>query len=677
MSSGWRINLNGQKPPVRYSKPDRSELEMKIYSGDPDASAVILYDYGKTWFLFPDAKVVNEFGRQSTGFRIVFYRYFRIKILDNDALHLADVEIPMYHTALAREEVSKVHATTWNMEGGEIIKTRMEDEMVSTDQVDKNRDKIKFSMPDVRAGSVIEVEYTVTSEFLYNLPAWQFQHTVPVIRSEYEVVIPEYYHYDQMQQGYIPVRSESKRRMSKVMLTYQEEPVGLTHRVATHTRDVEYYEATYHYLAENVEAFPDEKYLTTADNYVSKIEFELASTKFPGKAEELNTNTWGTINRILLDDEDFGLQLSETGFLKSDAIILVSEYPGQVQRMNAAFDLIKHKLNWNGKYGKYTSAPLADIYHSGNGNAAEINLLLVSLLKEAGIYADPVILSTRDNGILDLTQPSLNRINYVVACATIAGRKYLMDATDPYSNINLLPPRCLNGRGMIVDEDSCAWIDLSSDHLSATRKNYELSLAQDGIFTGKTNSERTCYAAYNLRNELRACPDGSDDPGKMQENNPGLRITGYQPANLDSLNLPVLEEYNCTISGLCEKREGLILFTPLLHEALNENPFKLKERKYPVEFCYPFSEQYTMSITVPEGYLIESMPSSVQFGLPENAAGFVFNVSLDKDQIICVSTLDINRIFFLPGEYADLKLFFNKVIAKQAEKIVLKKILTD
>lgn len=674
LSFAGQVNIDAQEPPIRYGKLDRSELERTVYPAYPNAPAVILDDYGKTFFLFPDVKEVNDFGNQSAGFRTVYYHYTRIKMLDTTASHWADVVIPVYHTELAREEVLKLHATTYNLKNGKVIKTKLTDDLISTEAADKNRDKIKFSMPGVRNGSVIEFEYTLTSEFLYNLPSWQFQYSIPVIRSEYEVVIPEYYRYNQILQGYIPVKTSSETRMRKIMLTYQEKPQGLTNRVATHTRDIDYYETSYRYLAENVEAFPVEAYLTMADNYLTEIEFELSSTKFPGQAEELSANNWATVCKALLIDEDFGLRLTGNSFLIDEAAKLKSLYANPVQRMNGAFAFVQQKLQWNGKYGKYSSAPLENIYHQGTGNVADVNLLLVSLLNKSGISASPVILSTRDNGFIDPSRVSLSRINYVIACAVIEGKRYLMDATDLCSAINLLPPRCLNGQGIIVDELMCGWIDLSFKEPSTTLKKLELVPGQIGAFSGRMVNTLTNYAAYHLRKEVKSFPDESGYQKKIMEKNPGLTLTGWKCTNLDSLNLPVSEEYDCVITGLCEIDGESILFQPLLNETLEDNPFKLPERKYPVEFCYPFSEQFSMQIRIPEGYRIESIPSPLHINLPGNAADYAFSIDIKEGQILCMSNLQVSKLFFLPAEYEQLRQFYDAIISKQAEKVKLKKL---
>jgi len=432
-------------------------------------------------------------------------------------------------------------------------------------------------------------------------------------------------------------------------------------------------EDVYLFTAENVEAFPSEKYLTTIDNYNAEIEFELASRKFPGQPVETFSNSWESINRVLLEDEDFGLQLSRTGFLKDDAAALTSKYPDKSQRMQAAFDLIKQKVKWNERNGKYTSVSLSKVYQAGSGNAADINLLLVGLLKESGIEAAPVILSTRENGIIHPSHASLSRINYVVACATIDAKTFLLDATEPYSLINLLPPRCINGDGRLVDDKSGKWIELPGN-ISRIQKSYELVLDQEGNFTGKNSNRRTEYYGYNFRKNVKSYSDESEYVKKIQEDNPHLKITKWKISNLDSLHLPVLDEYQCVITGHCEKAGDLMLFSPMFYEATSDNPFKLEDRKYPVEINYPITEQHVIQIKIPDGYRIETIPSPIKVSLPDNSASFTYNLVNLQDKIMCSSKLDINKTMFLPEEYADLKQFFNTFIAKQAEQVVLKKL---
>jgi hypothetical protein len=59
--------------------------------------------------------------------------------------------------------------------------------------------------------------------------------------------------------------------------------------------------------------------------------------------------------------------------------------------------------------------------------------------------------------------------------------------------------------------------------------------------------------------------------------------------------------------------------------------------------------------------------------LPENAAKYMFNVGQAGNTIFISSNLQINKNIFLPTEYPALREFYNQVVTKQSEQIVLKK----
>ncbi len=663
-----------QKSPVKFGKIEIQELQKMIYEIDSSANAVILSDYGFSQFIYADTKVSSKTESHSKGFQLKFIRHIRIKILNNKAYHWADFSIPLYRRGISNEAIVFLKAVTYNLEDGKIIKDKLSKNDAIYEDVDEHWQKAIFTLPNVKEGSIIEVRYIIVSDFLFNLPDWQFQYSIPVIRSEYQVFIPEYFHYNQTQKGYIPIKTESDTRNNQITITYTQEAEGAGVKESTYTSDYDYIDRTFSYLAENVEAFPAEKYLTTSENYLSRIEFELASTQYPNSKRKNYTDTWESINELLLKDEDFGKRISRTVFIKDETEAFSQLYPDPVQRMEAIFSFVKSKMMWNGKYSKYTSEPLRRIYEAGTGNIADINLLLTCMLKESGIESSPVILSTRENGIIFPSHASITQINYVISSANIDGQLYLMDASDPHSTINLLPPKCLNGRGRIVNESTGLWVDLSNNQPYSVSKKYNLDLDKEGKFIGTYTNVYSEYAAYRIRNKFKSFTGESEYIESLEEDVVNLDLSDYSIANIDSLDQPVRESYKCELTNCSEMAGDLILFTPLFYEKTTDNPFKLKERKYPVEFNYPITEKIVLTITIPEGYTVEAYPEPLGIALPEKAAKFIYNISILNNTIICSSTFQINKTIFLPEEYSDLKEFYNLVVAKQAEQIIIKKI---
>lgn len=103
--------------------------------------------------------------------------------------------MPYYQKGTGRENVNSVKGFTYNLEGGKVQKDRLNNSAVFDEQTSEYWFAKKFTMPNVKEGSVIDVSYTITSDFVCNLRDWEFQHSIPVVWSEYRARIPEYFDY--------------------------------------------------------------------------------------------------------------------------------------------------------------------------------------------------------------------------------------------------------------------------------------------------------------------------------------------------------------------------------------------------------------------------------------------------------------------------------------------------
>jgi len=107
---------------------------------------------------------------------------------------------------------------------------------------------------------------------------------------------------------------------------------------------------------------------------------------------------------------------------------------------------------------------------------------------------------------------------------------------------------------------------------------------------------------------------------------------------------------------------------------LKENPFQAANREYPIDFGYAREKTIIVNYTVPQGYLVASLPTDASLRLPENSASYICKSTVVDNKISITYKFGINKSIFLPSEYADLREFYNQVITKHAEPIVLKKI---
>src|SRR5687768_7983476 len=185
--------LFGQDQKIKFGKISPEQAGQKIYSIDSHAHAVVLSDVGSTSIV----------GNSKGGFSLEFKRHRRVHILNKNAYDEADIEIDLYTNDNATEKLENLKAATYNLEGGKIVEAEFEKDNLFTEKRSRHLVVKKFTLPNVKEGSVIEYEYKITSDFLTNLQPWTFQERdAPVLWSEYKLSLPGFLDYVFLSQGF-------------------------------------------------------------------------------------------------------------------------------------------------------------------------------------------------------------------------------------------------------------------------------------------------------------------------------------------------------------------------------------------------------------------------------------------------------------------------------------------
>lgn len=193
-------NSDTLKPNLKYGKPTREELSMTTYTPDTTAAAICLLQQGKTDFVYHDY------------FKLITERTYRIKILKPQGSDYANVTIPYYAPVNSNNEpdrIDKLSASSYNLENGKTIKTELTEDLISDERVDQYVKLLKFSIPAVKVGTVIEYRYTHISNYL-EIPNWYMQKEIPVIYNQYTVTIPHVYVFNIETRGEALFKTEKK-----------------------------------------------------------------------------------------------------------------------------------------------------------------------------------------------------------------------------------------------------------------------------------------------------------------------------------------------------------------------------------------------------------------------------------------------------------------------------------
>ncbi|MBI1770029.1 MAG: DUF3857 domain-containing protein [Bacteroidetes bacterium] len=657
----------GQKPPAKFGDIPMEDMKMTVYPNDSSAEAVILVDYAESAIKYSE----------HDGFQIIFERLQRIKILTKEGLKWGDFSIPLYHNYDNEEKIKGLKVVTYNLENGKIVQTKTKSETFIREKYNANLNFTKVTWANVKEGSVLEIAYTITSDFLFNFQDWEFQTTIPTRWSEYRASIPEYYNYEKFMQGYVAlsVNENEQVQNSFTINSSERSPIGGARTTTTSfSQDkIEYQENRFRWAAKDVPAFKKEPFMTGSRDYVSKINFELAFTKFsdqfsnPGIKRYMGT--WEDISKTYLDR--VGKEITGNNSLKNKVEEILAGVSDPEQKVATVFNYVRQNILWDGANREYPENSPKKTLEEKKGNSAEINFLLASLLEKAEINVSPVLLSTRDHGFVRETMPVSTQFNYVVCLAKVGQKSILLDATDKFLPVGMLPERCLNGKGLVASAEGFQWVSLQSPTKTKTFYSADLKLTDSGELKGSLKIDKTGYSSADARKSYLA--NGEKDYLKAFTEGRSWTLSKSEFQNVNEIHQPFKEIHELTINEHITEAGSTIYLSPFILAKAKENPFKLEKRTYPVDFAHAFDEMYTARITIPEGYVIDEMPKSKVIALPENTARYSYNAAQAGNTISITSSLVINRSLFTQEEYPNLREFYSQLVAKQAEQIVLKK----
>lgn len=459
-----------QKAPIKFGEVPMEDLKMTYYDKDSSAAAVVLVDYGEAYITI-----------MSSDVKMTIERHVRIKILRKEGLKWGDVAILLRQSGSSEERITTLKANTYNLVDGKIATTKLEKEGIFKDKYNRNFTQQKFTMPDVKEGSVIEYTYKISSDFWTYFPNWQFQRTIPTRWSEYWAMIPRYFRYEKYMQGYLTVTVNETKDMN----------VGGVEVLA------------HHWVIKDAPAFKEEPFMTSEEDFISRMNFALAYINYPGQPTQEIMGSWAKLNKELTEDNDFGRVIERSGFLKDIVTTVTANLTDPVQKIEAIHRYVKENVEWDGTEDYYPG-DLKKILEKKQGTSGDINVLLASMLDKAGIPVDMVLLSTRSHGFIRQAYPMTRQFNYIICAARLQDKVLLLDATEKHLPYTVIPERCLNGQGLVISKTNHGWINIEPKTKAKSTISVDLKVSADAEINGTINISDDGYNALRTRKEYHS-----------------------------------------------------------------------------------------------------------------------------------------------------------------------------
>ncbi len=659
------ISSIGFSQNYKFGKVSKEELMEKSYAEDPEADAVVLYK---------KETIAYEY-KSGDGFRQVREVQERIKIYNKEGFGWATKKVRLYDRSSSKsEDFLNLSAYTYTLEDGKVKKTKIKKESIFEEKNNKYWATKTFTMPNVKEGCVIEFRYRIESPYI-QIDDIDLQYTIPIKKLDINVKIPEFFVFNKLQNPkaiYFPKIEDTQVNRKETLVSKSRTSGGMGKINSNRDySDWEFKEFKTVVDETNVPALKEESFVKELDIYRAKLVWEYAAYNGPNREIKNYSTSWEQVSKTINESESFGGQLGKTKYFESDVNALLDGVDDPIKKVALIYDFVRSKIKWNKYVGYRVNDGVKKAYKDRVGNVAEINLMLVAMLRHAGLNASPVLLSTRSNGIPLF--PTTSGFNYVIAAIEVPNDIVLLDGVNTYGAPNILLEKTINWQGRIVrKQGTSAWIDLTPKKKSKTISFMNVNIADDLSISGKIKKHLTDYLALNYRERYH---DSKTETivSNYEKDKGNIEITNLDVKNKKELSKPINYTYDFKLDNAIEEIGDKLYISPLLFLASEENPFKQETRIYPIDFIYPTYSKYAVYLKIPEGYVVESLPKNtkVQFNGTEGEFSYIIREQGETIQVSVIT--DLNKTLILPEEYLEFKKFFEMSHEKQAEKIVLKK----
>ncbi|WP_139856256.1 DUF3857 domain-containing protein [Aequorivita sinensis] len=639
------LGFSQERLEAKFGEPSKSDFALKMYEKDTTAAAVVLYEQGYYYYdaVGDHIKLIKEVHR-------------KIKIFDSKSYDFGTQEIPLYSSDEDSEKVKNFMAWTYNGN----IKTKVSSDAVFITSDPEFGKVFKIIFPNVTNGSIIEYVYKIESPFLFNFYGWHFQGMLPKIYSEFLFKIPLKFQFNKVLYGKQSLDLNISQVVKDCLQTNSNTWIAACPMTL--------------YAMMDVPAFHEEDYMLSTKNYVSRIEFEPKELLTPSgwSRSKKFAKEWKDVDKFIKKGE-MGSQLKNADYFKKNLPDSILTKTNDLEKAKAIYSFIQNHYTWDGTF--YSSeTEVKDAYDEKIGSVPEINLSLINAFEAANLDAKLMLLSTRENGLPTALYPVMTKFNYTIAVLKLDGEKYLLDATNKQSPFGIIPFRALNVQGRVMDfKKGSYWMPIEPFKKNVHFVNAKITANENGSFSGIVDQANYGYIGLEKRNAI--AEETFQEYRKTQENKiAGIEVENFQIEELNNIEKPLKENYEVTVEP--EIVGDKVILYPFFNKTyISENPFKMEERSYPMDFGFPFTNTYLVSIDLGEEYQVEHLPSSRSIKLQGDDGECSVTYIADGNKVNIRFNMKLNSYRYAPEAYPALKEFFGTMVTMlKDEPIILKKI---
>ena len=621
------------------------ELKMTSEPLAPGAPAIILY------------RQVDRDDRGNTAHENDF---FRIKILTEEGRKYGDIEIPFFKSG--GNNIVAIKARTIRSDGSVVnYDGKIYDKAIVKSKGVKYMAKT-FTLPEVQVGSVIEYSYTIDLA-----EHWVFDSHW--ILSDELFTKEAVFSLKPYTNDYVPFN---------VRWSWQGLPAGTD-------PPKEGPDHVVRMQAHNIPAFHTEDFMPPENELKSRVDFtysdELpekdANAFWKKRGKKLNGSVESFINKKKAMEEAVAQIVSPND---PPEVKLQKIYARVQQLRNTSYEVRKSEEEKKRENEKDPSN-VEDVWKRGYGSGAQLTWLFLALTRAAGFESYGVMVSDRSNFFFNPIVMDAHKLDANVVLVKVNGKDMYFDPGAAYTPFGMLVWPETGVQGLRLDKDGGTWVQttLPESSESCINRTAVLSLSENGDLEGKLTITFTGLEAMQRRREERN-EDETDRRKFLEE-----QAKEYIPAasELDLTNKPewnsssrdLVAEYKMKIPGWMSGAGRRAMLPVGIFSAPEKRVFEHTERVHPIYFEYPFEKIDDVTIILPVGWQVGSLPPAKT--QDAKAVFYELKVESDKATLHLSRRLKVDMLLLPQKYYPALRSFFQVVRSGDDEQIVLQPIGTS
>lgn len=599
----------------------RDDLALKECAFDKNADAVIIFETGLSNY--------------NDEYNLVTEKRVRMKILKEKGIDRANIRIRFYSKDKF-ESITRIKGVTGNVGDNGLSLTKLDPKTIYTRKLNDVFSEIVFAMPNVKVGSIIEYSYESIMEHYGGLDDWYFQQELPVMLSSYKLYV-------------VPDASFNYLVKKSTFL-----PISIVQG-----------EGNVVFEMKNIAGLRDEAYSTSYRDYLQRVSFQLSSVNLRSGSVAKYGNDWKELAKNLAEHKDFGGQINKN--ISTPASAQWASYTDPYSKMQFIYNYVRRNFQWNNIYSIYSMDGLKPVVEKKRGTAGDLNLLMINMLKEAGLEVYPLLVSERDHGRVDSAYSFIDQFNKVVALVRLDGGRYILDATDYVTPCNMIPGDLLNTVGFVVDKKKPGFIHLNDNN---KKRRYFIRLdgqvSTDGIV--KADAQMACYDYARLG---KAEEYNRNKQKYMEQFSTGeLKIDSFNITGVDSDSVAL--QHDISVEYSLGKSGSYYLLKYNLFTGFDKNPFIADYRFTDIDFGAKYSCVLSGKFKVPEQFVPDALPKNQTLRTADKQLQASREIKNSGDVIEIFLTIDFNAFSYSADDYDIIKDFFSKMTDMLNEPVILK-----